>query len=274
MKKPSLHGRIHGAFFKTKPGSGAKPSRRPFLLRVLAIRPFRDTLNFCRAWMAGMEKRLSLPLTYTVGQVPVPRDPVTGLVIDYAYSGVIDRGLPDIQLPLVAQATTRDAFPIQSLSQQDTILVFQPGFFLPKLLPHFTADVRDIPGAAGCLMEAKRFAEWQTTFKYFGFDVYFVNSLPREIMSQVIRELGFAEMNFLNDSEYLFSEAWHLPVTQIDEMRYYERMTAVIPKQGGVEKIFSGLSDPCVTAESVLQYVIERHEVQQQMSQYTQVAWA
>jgi peroxiredoxin len=220
----------------------------------------------------GCLRFFSTPIRYTA-TLAVPRDPRTGLVADYAYCSLIDRGLPDIRLPLATTQKAGELIPLRSLNAENTILVFQPGILSELDLKLLNIDKKawtSKPGTIGDVEEVQSFQRWSQTLAYFGFSVYVVSNMPSFLQQRTAAQLNLHQINFLSDVDFLLAQAWHLPIGQLENgHRYYERVTTIVPKHNGVEKIFTGLTHPAQTAEQVMKYLVERHEAQQSLQSVT-----
>jgi len=175
-------------------------------------------------------------LTKLPDNLPVPED-------DGACSH-----LPGTRIPSVPLTATNGEMVDLSVLPGTVVVYFYPMIGRPDSPP--MAGWNEIPGARGCTPQSCAFRDRHTELNGFGAKVFGVSAQPLDDQKEA---KGRLELPFelLNDSQFVLTEAMHLPTFEYRESRLIKRLT-IVAVDSIIRKVFYPVFPPDSNAEDVI----------------------
>ncbi|MDA8258068.1 MAG: peroxiredoxin [Betaproteobacteria bacterium] len=171
--------------------------------------------------------------------LPIPVD-------DGACDHLVGSRLPPLSLP----ATSGQTVDLGAL-RGTTVIYFYPMTGRPDSPPMIGWN--EIPGARGCTPQNCGFRDHYTELMRIAAGVFGVSAQGLEEQKEAKQRLGLP-FELLNDSNFLLTEALHLPTFEYDGVSLIKRL-AIISVDGIIQKVFYPVFPPDRNAEDVIEWL-------------------
>lgn len=162
-------------------------------------------------------------------------------------SELIGHPLPPITL------TGHDGIPVALSSGAWTVLFCMPGAWAPAA-QGYPAGWGDIPGAAGCTVEAMAYAAQHAAFAARGVVVHGVSTQRPDQQAAFAAHAGLPYV-LLSDEDLRLAGALRLPTFRAGGVDRLKRATLVIDPEGVVRSVQAPVTDPAGSAAEILHVV-------------------
>jgi len=180
-------------------------------------------------------------LTKLPDNLPVPVD-------DGACAHLLGTHIPS--MPLIA--TTGEIVDLGALPGT-VVVYFYPMIGRPDGPP--MVGWNEIPGARGCTPQSCAFRDKHADLKGFGAKVFGVSAQPLNDQREAKDRLKLP-FELLNDSQFVLTEAMHLPTFEYMKSRLIKRLT-IVAVEGIIRKVFYPVFPPDRNAEDVIGWLKE-----------------
>lgn len=160
---------------------------------------------------------------------------------------LVGHTLPPITL------TGHDGIPVDVSSGSWTVLFCMPGAWAPAA-QGYPAGWGDIPGAAGCTVEAMAYAAHHDAFAARGVVEHGVSTQRPDQQAAFAAHAGLPYV-LLSDEDVLLAGALRLPTFRAGGVDRLKRATLVIDPEGVVRSVQAPVTDPAGSASEILDVV-------------------
>jgi peroxiredoxin len=162
--------------------------------------------------------------------------------------------LDGLSMPKIRLRSTLGRFvDLSAQGQSGTVVYCYPMTGLPgKPLPE---GWNEIPGARGCTPQTCGFRDVFKEFSARNVAVFGLSTQSSEYQKEMVDRLA-VPFEILSDSEYLLSDALHLPTFEVEGKRLIKRLTLVI-RNGWIEHVFYPVFPPDKSAAQTLAWLDE-----------------
>lgn len=131
-----------------------------------------------------------------------------------------------------------------------TLLYAFPGAFVPIGNP-LPPDWADIPGAAGCTLEATTYRDRYTDFHEFGVVVRGLSTQRPDQLNAFVQHVNLPYL-LLSDEDLLLTAALRLPTFRAAGVDRLKRLTMIIDSERTIRAVFFPVTDPVRTADEAM----------------------
>ncbi|WP_353952730.1 winged helix-turn-helix transcriptional regulator [Knoellia sp. S7-12] len=161
---------------------------------------------------------------------------------------LVGHALPPVTL------TGHDGIPVGlSSSGSWTVLFCMPGAWAPAA-QGYPAGWGDIPGAAGCTVEANAYAAQHAAFAACGVVVHGVSTQRPDQQSAFASHAGLPYV-LLSDEDLMLAGTLRLPTFRSGGVDRLKRVTLVVDPEGVVRAVQAPVTDPAASASEMLNVV-------------------
>lgn len=163
-------------------------------------------------------------------------------------------GRPMPELTLTAHDGTALDVGQESTGRWRVLFLF-PGAFAPGDAPPAWGEV---PGAAGCTLEATTYASRHADFAALGADVVGVSTQRTDELAAFV---AFAQLPFrlVSDADTLLAAHLRLPLFRVSGQERYKRQTLLVSPEGSIAHVQMPISDPAGSVAEMLAVVQRLH---------------